>query len=72
MSKNLLAIGFINTETNHTIYYTGKAGGDWLSPNKSDAFFAYNADGVNYLGGKMQARHDSLKSLSLVSVARDD
>lgn len=31
-----------NKETNHISYYTGKAGGDYLSPKKEEAFFAYS------------------------------
>lgn len=49
----LYAIGFINKETKHVSYYTGKAGAGWLSPNRSDAFFGYSLDGVSNIGNRM-------------------
>lgn len=48
----MYAIAFKNPETGHVSYYTGKAGGDWVSPNVEDAFFAYTEVGVQYIGRK--------------------
>lgn len=47
------AIAFKSKQTGHVSYYTGKAGGDWLSPNRKDAFFGYSLDGVSYVGNRM-------------------
>lgn len=49
----LHGIAFRNLETGHISYYTGKAGGDWLSPNAEDCFFAYSLIGVQYRGRQM-------------------
>ena len=65
----LYAIAFRNMETGHISYYTGKAGGDWLSPNAENAFFAYRLEGVQYLGGKMLAQHNiTLSNHELIPV----
>lgn len=53
----LYAIAFRNLETGHISYYTGKAGGDWISPDASQAMFAYSLEGVRYYGNKMLVRH---------------
>lgn len=47
------AIAFKSKETGHVIYYTGKAGGDWVSPNRDDAFFGYSPQGAEFIGRKM-------------------
>ena len=47
------AIAFKNEQTGEVRYYTGRAGGNWISPNRNDALFAYNIDGVSRLGTRM-------------------
>lgn len=49
----LYGIAFRSKQTGHISYYTGKAGGDWLSPNREDTFFGYSLEGVSYIGGRM-------------------
>jgi hypothetical protein len=49
----LHGIAFRNKETGQISYYTGKAGGDWLSPNANDCFFGYALVGANYKGNRM-------------------
>ncbi len=50
----MFAIAFENPETHHISYYTGKAGGDWITPNKEEAFYAYAEEGVQYIGNKLK------------------
>ena len=49
----MFGIAFRNPKTGHISYYTGKAGGDWLSPNAEDCFFAYSQSGANYRGRQL-------------------
>lgn len=49
----LYGIAFRNLATGQISYYTGKAGGDWLSPNANDCFFAYAKVGADYKGHRM-------------------
>lgn len=65
------AIAFKNESTGSISYYTGKAGGDYLSPKKEDAFFAYSLEGVNYRGLKM-LQSPALKGYSVVAVPQDE
>lgn len=49
----LHGIAFRNLETGQISYYTGKGGGDWLSPNASECFFAYSLPGAHFKGRRM-------------------
>jgi hypothetical protein len=49
-----------NKQTGEKLYYTGKAGEQWLSPNPADAFVGYNEAGAMYKAGKFNAQHEGL------------
>lgn len=51
---NMYGISLVNPETGHVSYYTGKAGGDWLSPNKEEALFGYSKTGAEYVGERLK------------------
>lgn len=46
------AIAF-SFEDGSCMFYTGKAGVNYLSSRIEDAFFAYSIDGVRHIGSKM-------------------
>lgn len=54
-----------NKETGHVSYYTGKAGGDYLSPEKTDAFFDYGEEYAMVVAGRIAGFYDGLEALAV-------
>lgn len=66
----MFGIAFRNRETGHISYYTGKAGGDWLSPDAKECFFAYSRTGASFKGRRMLTLHSfALANHEFVPVA---
>lgn len=57
----MYGISLVNPETGHVSYYTGKAGGDWLSPNKEEVLYGYSKTGAEYVGERLKRVDSSLK-----------
>lgn len=49
-----------NEDPADTLYYTGKAGPEWLSRNPEDAFCAYNETHARNEGWRMKGRSYAL------------
>ena len=61
-------IAFRNPKTGHISYYTGKAGGDWLSPNINDCFVAYSLTGATFKGRRMLSFSPALANHEFLAV----
>jgi hypothetical protein len=50
----------VQNQKGETLYYTGKAGEKWLSPNSEEAFIGYSEQGALYRAGKLNKQHEGL------------
>lgn len=52
MKDTLKAISFVAPQQK-PLYYTGKAGQEWVSTDPQEAFYGYSDQGVQFVGNKL-------------------